>query len=82
MQQEGLTTQYNLGNGEGFSVIEVINAVKEITGKNIPVIIGKRRPGDPPRLVGDASRIRENLEWSPQYSDLNTIIETAWKWHQ
>ncbi|MDG5469505.1 UDP-glucose 4-epimerase GalE [Deltaproteobacteria bacterium IMCC39524] len=71
---------YNLGNGQGFSVKEVIEAVGEVTGKTIPVQIGERRPGDPPILVGDATRICQELNWQPQYKDLKAIIETAWQW--
>jgi len=82
LEQGGQTTAYNLGNGKGFSVKEVIETAKKITGKDIPVIIGKRRPGDPPSLVGDAARIRKELNWSPEYAELETIIETAWQWHQ
>jgi UDP-arabinose 4-epimerase len=81
LEQGGDTTKYNLGNGKGFSVKEVIDTAKNVTGKEIPVIIGKRRPGDPPRLVGDAARIRKELNWSPQYDDLKTILKTAWNWH-
>jgi UDP-arabinose 4-epimerase len=81
LEQDGETTQYNLGNGTGFSVKDVIDTAKQVTGKDIPVDIGKRRAGDPPRLVGDAARIRKELNWSPEYADLDTIIETAWKWH-
>ena len=82
LEQGGQTTQYNLGNGKGFSVKEVIETAKKITGKKIPVVTGPRRHGDPPRLVGDAARIRKDLNWSPEYADLETIIETAWKWHR
>jgi UDP-arabinose 4-epimerase len=82
LEQDGKTTKYNLGNGKGFSVKEVIDTAKKVTGKEIPVVIGKRRPGDPPRLVGDAERIRKELNWQPQYAELETIIETAWRWHQ
>ena len=82
LEQGGATTKYNLGNGKGFSVKEVIDTAKLITAKDIPVVIGPRRPGDPPRLVGDAARIRKELNWQPEYADLETIIETAWKWHQ
>ncbi len=82
LEQGGETTHYNLGNGKGYSVKEVIDTAKKITGKKIPVVIGKRRYGDPPRLVGDAARIKKELNWSPEYADLETIIETAWKWHQ
>jgi UDP-arabinose 4-epimerase len=82
LEQGGATTQYNLGNGKGFSVKEVIDTASQITGKDIPVEIGKRRPGDPAELVGDAMRISKELGWSPEYADLDTIIDTAWKWHQ
>jgi UDP-glucose-4-epimerase GalE len=81
LEQGGNTTKFNLGNGTGFSVKDVIDTAQKVTGKDIPVVIGKRRPGDPPRLVGDAARIRKELNWSPEYPDLDTIIETAWKWH-
>ena len=82
LEQGGETTKFNLGNGKGFSVKEVIDVAQDVTGKEIPVVMGKRRPGDPPRLVGDAERIRKELNWQPQYADLETIIQTAWKWHQ
>jgi len=71
----------NLGNGQGFSVHEVIEQAKSVTGKRIPVEIGPRRPGDPARLVGDASRIRRALGWQPEYADLASILATAWRWH-
>jgi UDP-arabinose 4-epimerase len=82
LEQGGDSTKYNLGNGKGFSVKEVIDTAKKVTGKEIPVVLGTRRPGDPPRLVGDAARIRKELDWSPEYAELETIIDTAWKWHQ
>ena len=75
------STRYNLGNGHGFSVREVIDQAARVTGKTIPVAIGPRRPGDPPRLVGNATRIRRNLGWQPQYADLDAILRTAWRWH-
>ncbi len=76
------TTAYNLGNGRGFSVKEVIDAARKITGLEIPVRYGGRRPGDPPRLVGDATRIRRALGWQPKHADLTEMIDTAWRWHQ
>ena len=82
LKQGGETTKFNLGNGTGFSVKEVIETAQNVTGKEIPVVMGVRRPGDPPRLVGDAERIRKALNWSPEYADLETIINTAWRWHQ
>jgi UDP-glucose-4-epimerase GalE len=71
---------YNLGNGAGYSVREVIDTARSVTGRDLPVVIGERRPGDPPRLVGDASRAIRELGWRPRYADLATIIETAWRW--
>ena len=76
------THAYNLGNGHGYSVHEVISAAREVTGKNIAVAIGPRRAGDPPRLVGDASLIKQALGWTPKYSDIGDIIDSAWRWHQ
>lgn len=76
------TCAYNLGNGHGYSVHEVISAAGKVTGKEIPVAIGPRRAGDPPRLVGDASLIKKTLGWSPKYSDIGDIIGSAWRWHQ
>ncbi len=72
---------YNLGNGKGFSVKEVIDTARKVTECDIPTQIGLRRAGDPPRLVGDSTRIRNELGWEPVFSDLTSIIETAWKWH-
>lgn len=76
------TTAFNLGNGRGFSVKEVINTARVVTGRDITVRLGARRPGDPPRLVGDAMRIRKELGWEPRHADLAGMIETAWRWHQ
>ena len=72
--------QYNLGNGNGFSVQEVIDTAEKVTGRKIPVVNGSRRDGDPARLVADARLAREKLGWQPQYADLATIIEHAWQW--
>ncbi len=71
---------YNLGNGNGFSVQEVINTAEQVTGRKIPVVDASRREGDPARLVADSTLARRQLGWQPQYSDLATIIEHAWKW--
>ncbi|MEO0444824.1 MAG: UDP-glucose 4-epimerase GalE, partial [Verrucomicrobiota bacterium] len=73
---------YNLGNGQGFSVREVIEAAREVTGHSIPCEMTDRRSGDADRLVADSRAIREDLGWEPQYPDIRTIIETAWAWHQ
>jgi UDP-glucose 4-epimerase len=72
----------NLGNGTGYSVLEVIRMVEEVTGRSVPMEIVARRAGDPARLVGDASRARELLGWRQKFGDLRTIIETAWRWHE
>jgi UDP-glucose 4-epimerase len=73
---------YHLGNGEGFSVRQVIEAARMVTGASIPVKIGPRRAGDPPRLVASSERARHALGWTPRYADLKQIIASAWSWHQ
>ena len=72
---------YNLGNGKGFSVMEVIETARSITGHPIPSIVTPRRPGDPAVLIADSENIIRELGWQPQYPDLGRIIETAWDWH-
>ena len=79
---ESENTIYNLGNGNGFSVIEVIDKVKKITGKNICTIKGKRRDGDPEKLIASSAKIISDLGWKPKYASLDRIIETAWEWHK
>lgn len=74
------TRVYNLGNGLGFSVKEVIDSVKRVTGKDLSVKEGKRRPGDPAILVASASRAREELGWDPQYPEIDEIVRSAWNW--
>lgn len=78
----GASDVYNLGNGSGFSVREVIRAAEEVVGRPIPTVEEKRRPGDPAVLVASADKARRELGWQPRYSDLKTIISTAWKWHR
>jgi UDP-glucose 4-epimerase len=73
---------YNLGNGQGFSVKEVIDTAREITGKAIRTEVGQRRPGDPAVLVAASEKIRMELGWTPQYPHVREIIESAWRWHQ
>ena len=73
---------YNLGNGKGFSVKEVVEAAREVTGHPIPVEMGARRPGDPAVLVAGSQRIRDELGWQPRYAELKDIIASAWAWHQ
>ena len=73
---------FNLGNGEGFSVKEVIAACERVTGKSIPVIAKPRRAGDPPKLVAAAAKAVEQLGWRPRFPQLDAIVATAWAWHQ
>jgi UDP-glucose 4-epimerase len=73
---------YNLGNGNGYSVREVIETSRKVTGKKIVSIESPRRPGDPARLVASSEKIRRELGWIPKYPDLETIVETAWQWHK
>ncbi|AZR73920.1 UDP-glucose 4-epimerase GalE [Anoxybacter fermentans] len=73
---------YNLGNGEGYSVREVIDMVKKVTGRDFKVNESERRPGDPAILVASSAKARKELGWKPQYGDLQKIIETAWNWHK
>ncbi len=72
---------YNLGNGNGYSVLEVIKTAEEVVGRPIKVKYGPRRPGDPAALVASSRRIKNELGWQPRFADLKTIIETAWRWH-
>jgi UDP-glucose 4-epimerase len=73
---------YNLGNGTGYSNREVIETVREVTGREIRVLPAERRPGDPARLVASSDRIRCELVWEPRYPELATMVETAWAWRQ
>lgn len=73
---------YNLGNGEGFSVKEVIEVAREVTNHEIPAEVTPRRAGDPARLVASSAKAMEELKWTPKYNSLKSIIETAWEWHK
>ncbi|GJD20759.1 UDP-glucose 4-epimerase [Rivularia sp. IAM M-261] len=79
--KEGESEVFNLGNGNGFSVREVIETAKQVTGKDIKIVERERRPGDPPILVGSTEKARQVLGWRPQYADLKQIISHAWQWH-
>jgi UDP-glucose 4-epimerase len=72
---------YNLGNGRGFTVLEVIETARQVTGHPIPAYSGPRRPGDPAILVASSEKIRRELGWEPRLSSLSEIIHTSWKWH-
>ncbi|MFQ3623520.1 MAG: UDP-glucose 4-epimerase GalE [Acetobacteraceae bacterium] len=78
----GRSVRYNLGNGTGYSVREVIAAAERVTGRRVPHAIGPRRAGDPPVLVASSARIRDELGWTPRHPDLETIIAHAWGWRQ
>lgn len=82
MRKDGKSNIYNLGNGNGFSVKEVVDIAREVSGVDIKAKLGERRPGDPAVLVASAEKAKKELGWQPKYDDLGTIIETAWKWHK
>jgi UDP-glucose 4-epimerase len=73
---------YNLGNGRGFSVREVIETARQVTGHPIPAIEGPRRPGDPAVLIASSAKISRQLGWQPRYPDLQAILSSAWDWHR
>ncbi len=79
---DGPGGRYNLGNGAGHSVRQVIDAARRVTGRPIPEKAAPRRPGDPAVLVGSSEKVIRELGWRPEYADLETIIETAWRWHR
>ena len=72
---------FNLGSSTGFSNKEMLEAAREVTGKEIPAKIAPRRPGDPDSLVAASDKAREVLNWQPKYDDVHDIIATAWQWH-
>jgi UDP-glucose 4-epimerase len=82
LEQKRISGIYNLGNGNGFSVKEVIETVRKISDREIASVDSPRRTGDPARLVASSKKIREELGWVPNFPDLETIVETAWKWHK
>jgi UDP-glucose 4-epimerase len=73
--------KYNLGNGQGFSVREVVETARRITGRPIPEVVIERRPGDPATLIASSDKIRRELGWEPRYPDLESIVRSAWEWH-
>ena len=76
------TTCYNLGNGKGYSVKEVIETARKVTGENIQAVNKNRRQGDPAVLVASSDTIKQDLGWQPKYTDLESIVKSAWKWHR
>lgn len=81
LEAPGACHAYNVGTGRGYSVREIIDACERVTGRAIPVEEAPRRPGDPAALFADNTKIRRELGWSPQYTDAEAIVATAWRWH-
>jgi len=79
---DGASAVYNLGNSKGYSVREVIELARKVTGHPIPAVEGDKRPGDPATLIAGSEKIKKILGWKPKYEDLETILRTAWTWHQ
>ncbi|WP_308575317.1 UDP-glucose 4-epimerase GalE [uncultured Methanosphaera sp.] len=82
LEDNNESNQFNLGNGLGFSVREVIESVKNVTGRDFKVTETTRREGDPAILIGSSEKANKILGWNPQYTNIDQIVETAWKWHQ
>jgi len=82
LREGGESRQYNLGNGQGFSVKQVIQTVERVTGKAVPHEEGPRRAGDPARLIASSEGVRNAWGWQPRYPELETIVQHAWNWHQ
>jgi len=80
LQQGGESDAFNLGNGMGFSVLEVIEAAERVTGCDVPYKMEPRRPGDPSQLIANAEKAADVLKWKPRHTDLESIIESAWRW--
>ena len=76
------TTAYNVGTGHGYSNREVARIARQVTGVDFEIKVSPHRPGDPAELVADSTRLRAEFGWTPRYSDLETIIGSAWKWHK
>jgi UDP-glucose 4-epimerase len=79
---DGVSRAYNLGSGSGYSVKEVIETCRKVTGHPIPAVVAPRRDGDLARLVADSTKIRQELGWNPEFPHLEQIVETAWNWHK
>ena len=77
---DGELRRYNVGLGHGWSVREVLESCRRVTGREIPCTTADRRAGDPPTLFANAERIRTELGWSPRFTDLDQTVETAWRW--
>ena len=82
LNQANFSGTYNLGNGNGYSVKQVVETVRKVTGRKVATVDSSRRPGDPARLVASSRKINEELGWIPRYPDLETIVKTAYDWHR
>lgn len=82
LQKGGKSDFFNLGNEKGTSVLEAVKAVKKVTGRDFPVLLSERRPGDPAKLVGSSRKAKAVLGWQPKYGEIETIVEHAWRWHE
>lgn len=82
LRNGGESNYFNLGNGSGYSVLEVIETAKKVTGRDIKTVMEPRRAGDPSRLIGSTEKAQTVLGWKQQYADLETIVQTAWNWHE
>lgn len=82
LKDGGESTVFNLGSSEGFSVKQMVEAARRVTGKEIPAVVAPRRAGDPSVLVASSKKARDVLGWNPEYTNVDTIIQTAWAWHQ
>jgi UDP-glucose 4-epimerase len=79
---DGASDCFNLGSGKGYTILEIIQACEEITGRQVPYRFSGRRPGDPAVLLASNEKIKESLKWEPSFSDIYTIISTAWDWER
>ncbi|RAP51330.1 MAG: UDP-glucose 4-epimerase GalE [Methanosphaera sp. rholeuAM270] len=82
LEEENDSNEFNLGNGKGFSVREVIDAAKKVTGREFRVVETDRRPGDPAILIGSSQKAKSILKWNPSYVEIDEIVESAWNWHK
>ncbi|MFH1759779.1 MAG: UDP-glucose 4-epimerase GalE [bacterium] len=82
LAENGINDMFNLGNGNGYSVKEVVETCREVTGIDIPTVKSERRPGDPSKLIASAEKVRNVLGWDVKYLNLKDIVSTAWQWHK
>lgn len=73
---------FNIGTGDGQSVMEIIRSCERVVGQKIPYRVVERRPGDPPRLVANPAKLKQRLGWTPKYTSIDDTIKTAWEWHK